>query len=164
METDLLNCHMRNQYSDYLLVQVFVPLYELPYLLTLTHFVLSFSNLPLFQSIFFTFIATFNSGFTHGIYLVNQFTPITNGIAFFKSLFGVAVIFNNIVGAEEFRQFFHLLATQAIDDARFARVILDELHDLLVDIFRLLADFIVKVRTVEGGDISSSTASPKKIG
>ena len=52
------------------------------------------------------------------------------------------------VDAEEGRHFFHLLAAQAIDDARFAGILADETHDILLR-FHLVPDLVVEIRPVE---------------
>ena len=58
----------------------------------------------------------------------------------------------NLVNLQKSSQFFHLFTTQAVYNARFARMVLNELHHLFIDIFRLFADFIIEVGTVEGGN------------
>ena len=55
----------------------------------------------------------------------------------------------DVVGLEHRRQFLHLLARQAVDDAALARVLADEAYDLLVNVLGLLPHLVVEVGTVE---------------
>ena len=55
----------------------------------------------------------------------------------------------DVVEAQHLGQFLHLLAAQAIDDARLALVALDELDDLAVHVLGLGTHLIIKVGTVE---------------
>ena len=55
----------------------------------------------------------------------------------------------DVVGLQHGCQLLHLLARQAVHDAALAGVLLDEADNLLVDILRFLAHFIVEVRTIE---------------
>ena len=55
----------------------------------------------------------------------------------------------DVVGAEHVGQVLHLLAREAVDDAALARVLLDEAHDVLVDVLRFRPHLIVEVGTVE---------------
>ena len=58
----------------------------------------------------------------------------------------------DFVNLQKSSQFLYLLTAQAVYDARFARMVLDELHHLFIDILGLFADFIIEVGTVEGGN------------
>ena len=49
-----------------------------------------------------------------------------------------------------FGQLFYLLAAEAIDDARFLRIVLDELDDVFIYIVRFGTYFVIEVGTVEG--------------
>ena len=55
----------------------------------------------------------------------------------------------DVVGLQDFCQFLHLLARQAVDDAALAGVLLDEADDVLVYIVRLGAHLIIQVGAVE---------------
>ena len=55
----------------------------------------------------------------------------------------------DIVGTQHFGQVFNLLARQAINDAALVFVLLDETHDVLVDVLGLWPYLIVKIGAVE---------------
>ena len=55
----------------------------------------------------------------------------------------------DLVGTKHCRQLLHLLPGETIDDAALARILTDELHDLLVNLLRLRSYLIIQVRTVE---------------
>ena len=50
---------------------------------------------------------------------------------------------------QQHSQFLHFFAAQAVNDTRFARVVLDKFDHFLIDILVFLADFIIEVRAVE---------------
>ena len=54
-----------------------------------------------------------------------------------------------VVGLQHSGKLLYLLSRQAIDNTALAGVLLDELDDILVDIFRLRTYLIIEVRTVE---------------
>ena len=56
----------------------------------------------------------------------------------------------DVVGTEDFSQFFHFLSRQAIDDARLAGIHLNKANDVTVDVLGLRTYLVVKVGTVEG--------------
>ena len=55
----------------------------------------------------------------------------------------------DVVGSQYLGQFLNFPPREAVNDAALARVLLDELYDILVDILRLWPYFVVKVRAVE---------------
>ena len=55
----------------------------------------------------------------------------------------------DIVGNQNLGKFLDFLAAQAIDDARFARMLLDIFNNVSIYIVCLMAHFIIEVRTVE---------------
>ena len=56
----------------------------------------------------------------------------------------------DVVGTEHLRQLLHAATAQTIDDAALALVLEDETCDVLVNVLRLGADFVVEVGAVEG--------------
>ena len=63
---------------------------------------------------------------------------------------GVVALRLDVVGPQHVGQVLDLLSRQAVDDAALAGVLLDEAHDVLVNVLRLLPHLVVQVRTVEG--------------
>ena len=55
----------------------------------------------------------------------------------------------DIVGTQHVGQIFYLLARETVDDTALAGMLLDESHNILVNILRLGAHLIIEVRTVE---------------
>ena len=55
----------------------------------------------------------------------------------------------DFIGFQDSRQFFHLLPRQAIDNAALARMLLNELDNILIHLLGLGTHLIIKVRTVE---------------
>ena len=62
---------------------------------------------------------------------------------------GVVALRLDVVGAQHLGQVFHLLARETVDDAALAGVLLDESHDILVDVLGLLPHLVVEVGAVE---------------
>ena len=55
----------------------------------------------------------------------------------------------DVVGLQHIGQILYLLTRQTIDDAALARVLLDETHNVLVDVLGLGTHLVVEVGTVE---------------
>ena len=55
----------------------------------------------------------------------------------------------NLIGTQDFGQFFHLFTTEAVNNAALARMLHDEADDIFVNILGLRANFVIQIRAVE---------------